>query len=103
MEINIQLHTSLIFDVFMLQSLLSILYYGMETETMKRSDIGMVEAFEMWLYRRILIISWVEKVTNIEVLRQMRKHKEVILNIKKQKLIYLGQIMRGEKYGYSRT
>jgi len=34
----------------------------------------------------------------VEVLRRMRKEKELILTIKKRKLQYLGHVMRGNKY-----
>lgn len=77
---------------------LSVLYYGMEAWTLKRIDLKRLEAFELWIYRRILRISWIDKVTNEEVLRRMQKDKEVILTIKRRKMLYMGHIMRGEKY-----
>lgn len=46
---------------------------------------------ELWLYRRILRISWVQ----VEVLRRMKIKTEIILTIKKWKMLYLGHIMRG--------
>lgn len=78
--------------------ILSVLFYGMETWTLKKADTKKLEAFEMWIYRRILKISWTERVPNEEVLRKMNKEKEVLLTIKKRKLQYLGHVMRGEKY-----
>lgn len=77
---------------------LSVLYYGLESWTLKKNDMRKMEAFELWIYRRILRISWVERVTNIEVLRRMKKEREIILTIKERKLLYLGHIMRGDKY-----
>ena len=43
------------------------------------------ESFKMWLYRSILSISWTAHITNIVVLRKMKKDREVIntVNIKK--------------------
>jgi len=32
-------------------------------------DSGRLEAFEMWIWRRMENISWLDKVTNVEVLR----------------------------------
>jgi ribosomal 50S subunit-associated protein YjgA (DUF615 family) len=52
----------------------------------------------MYLYRRILCISWIQKVSNIEVLARMRKEKELLVTVKKKKLQYLGHILRGRKY-----
>ena len=47
---------------------------------MRRLDL-----FKMWIYRRILRISWIEHTTNEEVLRRMAKIKEVKLTVKSRK------------------
>lgn len=78
----------------------SILFYGMESWTLTEATERRLEAFEMWLYRRILRISWMDKVTNKSVLERMNKSLEVMNTIKKRKLEYLGHIMRNDnKYG----
>lgn len=41
-------------------------------------------------------ILWVEKITNVEVMRQMNKEKEVIMTTKRRKLLYMEHIKRGE-------
>ena len=56
-----------------------------------------LEAFEMWLYRRMLRVSWTQRVTNEEILRRMGKAKEVLATVKRRKLQYLGHIMRHEE------
>lgn len=45
----------------------------------------------------ISMISWTQRRTNVEVLREMCKEYEVIKNIEKQKLQYLGHIMQGQQ------
>ena len=56
-----------------------------------------IEAFEMWTYRRILRISWKEKTTNIEVLKNMNLNStELLRSIKKKKLSYFGHTKRHE-------
>jgi len=57
------------------------------------------EVFELWAYRRMLRISWVDRITNDEVLRRMRKQKQVLNTIKVRKLQYWGHVMRGDRYG----
>ncbi|CAG9835277.1 unnamed protein product [Diabrotica balteata] len=52
----------------------------------------------MWVYRRILKISWTEHVTNNKVIRRINKRMEVLETIKTQKLQYLGHVMRNERY-----
>ena len=76
----------------------SILYYGLESWTLKQEHINKLQAFEMWCYRRMLRISWMERKTNIEILQEIGKEYEVINTIKARKLQYLGHIMRGQRY-----
>ena len=54
----------------------------------------------MWLYRRVLKISWTERKTNEEVLRLVSRERELFEIIKKRKTTYLGHIMRNEKYRF---
>uniref|UniRef100_A0A8D8Q737 Uncharacterized protein n=2 Tax=Cacopsylla melanoneura TaxID=428564 RepID=A0A8D8Q737_9HEMI len=74
----------------------SVLFYGVEAWTLTEASAKKIEAFEMWLYRRILRVSWKDKVTNKEILRRMNKELEVLYIIKVRKLQYLGHIMRNE-------
>uniref|UniRef100_A0A8D8RKM6 Uncharacterized protein n=1 Tax=Cacopsylla melanoneura TaxID=428564 RepID=A0A8D8RKM6_9HEMI len=74
----------------------SVLFYGAESWTLKEDLCKKLEAFEMWLYRRILKIPWTARVTNEEVLRRMNKDREVMITIKVRKLQYFGHIMRNE-------
>lgn len=77
----------------------SILLYGMEAWTLKQMHINKLAAFELWCYRRILRISWTERVSNVEVCRRMGCEPEILVTIKKRKIEYLGHIMRGPRYG----
>jgi len=52
----------------------------------------------MWCFRKISNISWVDKVTNTEVLRIIGKELEMMNTIKCRKLQYFGHMLRGEKY-----
>ncbi len=49
------------------------LFYGAESLTwpITKSLLPRLGAFEMWVYLRVLKISWAEKITNEEVLRRM--------------------------------
>lgn len=79
---------------------LSILLYGVEAWTLKEVDIKKIESFEMWCYRRISNIPWVDRVTNLEVLRRIGKDKEVVKTVKPKKLQYFGHLLRGQKYQF---
>uniref|UniRef100_A0A8D8UV31 Uncharacterized protein n=1 Tax=Cacopsylla melanoneura TaxID=428564 RepID=A0A8D8UV31_9HEMI len=78
----------------------SVLLYGVETWTMKDETEKKLEAFELWLYRRILKISWTQKITNTEVLRRMNTKPELLKIVKCRKLQYLGHIMRNSDRYY---
>ena len=53
----------------------STLLYGGETWTLTKVTSDKLEALEMWLYRRMLRISWKEHKTNGEVLHKMKAKK----------------------------
>ena len=70
------------------------LFYGAETWTITKSMLSRLDAFEMWVYRRVLKISWTEKNTNEEVLRRMGTGREIVRQFKTRKLQYLGHLIR---------
>ncbi|VEN57771.1 unnamed protein product [Callosobruchus maculatus] len=76
----------------------SVLLYGCEAWTLKVNTINRIEAFEMWVLRRLLKIPWTAHVTNEDVLRQARCERELVQIVKKRKTAYLGHIMRGRRY-----
>jgi len=49
----------------------SVVLYGSETWTMRKEDIKRLEAFEIWIWRRMERISWVEHKTNEEILKMV--------------------------------
>ncbi|CAH2267750.1 jg15167 [Pararge aegeria aegeria] len=75
----------------------SVLLYGVEAWTLTETMSRKLEAFEMWVYRRMLKISWTDRVRNSTVLQRMGKVPEVLLTIKKRKLEYFGHVMRNTK------
>lgn len=76
----------------------SVLLYGTETWTLKVNTMNRLEAFEMWIFRRLLKISWTQHIPNDEVLRRVRRERELLTTIKRRKTAYLGHIYRNNKY-----
>ena len=76
----------------------SVLLYGCETWTLKVNTMNRLEAFEMWLHRRMLKIPWTDLVSNTEVLRRARAERELLSIVKVRKISYLGHVLRGGKY-----
>jgi len=59
-----------------------------------------LEAFEMWVYRRVLRIPWTARRTNDEVLRIISKDRELLDTIKRRKTAYLDHVIRNEWYQF---
>lgn len=81
----------------------SILLYAVEVWTIKTTDEKKLEAFEMWIYRRILKIPWTAHIPNQEVLRRMNLDRQLLNTVKARKIAYLGHIMRNDKYKFLQT
>ena len=72
----------------------SIALYSCETWTLKKDDCNKILAFEMYCYRRILRISWIQKVTNVEVRRRLEIREDLLQKVMKRKLGLFGHICR---------
>uniref|UniRef100_A0A2A4J795 Reverse transcriptase domain-containing protein n=1 Tax=Heliothis virescens TaxID=7102 RepID=A0A2A4J795_HELVI len=76
-----------------------IVTYGCETWTLKDASIKRLQAFEMWCYRRMLRISWTQRIKNETVLRRVHMPRKLMPIIKKRKIEYLGHVLRHDRYG----
>ena len=74
----------------------SILTYGSECWTISKEIERRIAAAEMWFFRRILKVSWTERVSNDEVLRRAGVERSLLKSIRKRQLEFLGHIMRKE-------
>ena len=45
----------------------SVALYGAETWTLRRSKQKRLEAFEMWLWRRMERVKWIDKIKKIQL------------------------------------
>ena len=71
--------------------------YGCEAWTINNTDAKRITSFEMKCDRKILRISWMEKVTNKEVLSRLDMKTTMLLQkAKTLKLKYFGHIKRHE-------
>lgn len=68
--------------------------YACETWTIKKADAKRINAFEMWVYRRILRIPWTARRTNESVLQELSIDTRLITNINRNILRYFGHISR---------
>ena len=72
----------------------SCLLYAAETWTLKEVDRKRLLAFEMKCYRRIMRVSWRDKVTNDSIRRYLSREHTIIETFKRRKLQLFGHICR---------
>ena len=72
----------------------SIALYGAETWMLRAVDQKHLECFEMWCWRSMEKISWTNRVTNEEVLLTVKKQRNILHEISKQKANWIGHILR---------
>ena len=74
----------------------SVVLYGSETWTMRKEDIKRIEAFEMWIWRRMERISWTEHRTNEEILQMVEEKRSLIETIRSRQKKWMGHVLRGD-------
>ena len=72
----------------------SIALYGADTWTLRAVDQKHLESFEMWCWRRIEKISWIDHVRNEEVLLRVKEQRNILHEISKHKANWIGHILR---------
>ena len=73
------------------------LLYGCESLTISKEMERRLEAFEMWCYRRMMRVSWTERRTNQSILDEIQRSRELMKNIQKRQLGFLGHVLRREE------
>jgi len=59
--------------------------YGSETWTIKKADATRLEAFETWVWRRLVKVKWTDKKTNAEVLNLVKEKRVCYWKLGKEK------------------
>lgn len=72
----------------------SVATYGCETWVINDTEKKKLEAFEMWCWRRMERISWIERKTNEEVLRTVGEKRTLIEAIRERRWKMVGHAMR---------
>ena len=69
----------------------SVALYAAETWTLTQKD---GQAFDMWIWRRMEKLSWLDKVPNKEVLRRVNKDRQIVNSIWQRKHRWIGHVLR---------
>ena len=65
----------------------SLLTYGCEAWTIGREASRRINAFEIWCYRRMLKISWINRTTNKEVFHRIKEKPTLLKKIAKRSIV----------------
>ena len=84
-----------------------VLLYGSEIWTIKKNDLKKLVAFEMRCYRKVLNITWKDKVRNEDVLLRISsckfKPKRILARITESQLSWFGHVCRMSNMRFSQT
>ena len=61
---------------------------------MRKEDAKWIQAFEMWIWRRMERISWTEHRTNEEVLKKVEERRSLMDIIKTRQKNWIAHILR---------
>ena len=73
----------------------SVVLYGSETWTLRKEDIEVLEAFELWIWRRMEKISWTENITNEGVLKREEESRALLETMRNRQYQWIFHILRG--------
>ena len=68
--------------------------YGCESWTVNNEITNRTAAAEMWFLRRMLRVLWADRVTNEEVLRRAGTRRELLKQVCRRQMAFLGHVYR---------
>ena len=71
----------------------SVALYGAETWTLRRNEQKRLEAFEMWIWRRMERVEWTDKIKNCCCARKVGERR-IMLELMKRKRNWMGRWLR---------
>ena len=71
-----------------------VIIYGCESLTIKKAEHWRIDTFELWCWRRLLMIPWTERTSNQLILKEINPEYSLEGLMVKLKLQYFGHLMR---------
>ena len=71
-----------------------VVMYGCESWTVKRAECQIIDAFELWCWRRLLRVPWTARGSNQSILKEISPACSLEGLMLKLKLQYFGHLMR---------
>ena len=72
----------------------SVVMYGCESWTVKKTEHQRIDAFELWCWRRLLRVPWTARRSNQSILKEISPGCSLEVLMLKLKLQYFGHLMR---------
>ena len=71
-----------------------IVLYGAESWTMRKLERKMIDAFELWCWRRLLRVTWIDRKINVWDIDNIKPEWTLESRIVKASLCYFGHVIR---------
>ena len=71
-----------------------VVMYGCESWTIKKAGHQIIDAFELWCWRRLLRVPWTARRSNQSILKEINPEYSLEGLMSKLKLQYFGHLMR---------
>ena len=72
----------------------TVVMYGRESWTIKKTEHQRIDAFELWCFWRLLRVSWIARRSNQSILKDVNPEYALEGLMLKQKLQYFGNLMK---------
>ena len=77
----------------------TVMVYGAEGLTLRKSDEKKIRGAEMWFYRRLLHVSWTQKRSNRSILEEPGEKGQLLELVIRRKLTYFGHAYQHQESG----
>ena len=67
----------------------SVALYGAETWSLRKEDEKRLEAFKMWVWRRMEKVKWTERKRNDEVLDMVGEERKLLDEIRRSQKVWM--------------
>ena len=71
-----------------------VVMYGCESWTIKKAERQIIDAFELWCWRRLLRVPWTARTSTQSILKEISPEYSLEGLMLKLKLQYFGHLMR---------
>ena len=72
----------------------SVVSYGSETWTLRQEYIRSLEAFEMWIWRRMMKIPWTQHASNVQILGMVDESRSLMESLRKRQKNRIWHVLR---------